>query len=93
MESFKAYHNDVLGLFDNMNINFDEKAKESITSILSRIDDFFRVQNERERIMVEQRDVLAKISSDAEQLRESLSEINEAYDLLDRICVLSNKRL
>jgi ActR/RegA family two-component response regulator len=91
--SFKAYHNDLLGLFENTDRCFDEKAIKSIKSILSKLDDFFRVQKERERIMIEQREALAKIASNAEELCELLAEKNESYDLLNRICEFSNRRL
>lgn len=93
LESFKAYHNDILSLFENTNLRFDEKAKESIKSILSKLDDFFRVQRERERIIMKQREALANIASDAEALSEHFSEKNESYDLLNRICEYSNIRL
>lgn len=93
LESFKAYHNDILGLFENTNISFDEKAKDSIKSILSKLDDFFRVQKERERIMMEQRETLAKIASDAEALSDYFADKDESYELLNRICEFSNRRL
>ena len=91
--SFKACHNDLLGMLENTDRRFDEKTIKSIKSILSKLDDFFRVQKERERIMIEQRESLAVIASDAEALSDLLAEKNESYDLLDRICQFSNRRL
>ena len=43
--------------------------------------------------MIEQREALANIASDAEALREILADKNESYDLLDRICNFANRRL
>ena len=43
--------------------------------------------------MIEQRNALAEISSDAEELREKLSEEGISYELLDQICTSSNRRL
>jgi len=92
IKSFKGFHNQLLNLFENRNREIDPATERAIKSILIEVERFFRVQKERERIMIEQRDALAQISSDAEELREILSEKGVSHALLDKICIVSNRR-
>ena len=92
IKSFKEFHNRLLTLFENREREIDSATEQAIKSILTKVEHFFRVQKERERIMIEQRNALAEISSDAEELREKLSEEGVSYELLDRICTMSNRR-
>lgn len=93
IKSFKEFHNDLLNIFENRNRIIDPDTESAIKSILDKVELFFTVQRERERIMIEQREALAEISSDAEALREKLGDQGESYDLLDRICTASSRRL
>lgn len=93
IKSFKAFHNDLLNIFENPGRVIDPETDRSIKSLLDKVEHFFTVQKERERIMVIQREALAEISGKAEELRENLSEQGETYDLLDRICTISGQRL
>lgn len=92
IKSFKGFHNQLLNLFENREREIDSDIERSIKSILTKVEHFFRVQKERERIMIEQRNALAEISSDAEELRETLSERGVSHELLDKICTVSNRR-
>lgn len=92
-KSFKGFHNQLLNLFENRDREIDSVTEQAIKSILTKVEHFFRVQKERERIMIEQRQALAEISSDAEELREKFSENGIVSELLDRICSTSNRRL
>ncbi len=92
IRSFKGFHNQLLNLFENPKREIDSTTEETIKSILTKVEHFFRVQKERESIMIEQRNALAEISSDAEELREKLSEEGVSYELLDKICDASNRR-
>ena len=92
IKSFKAFHNDLLSIFENQNRELGPETDEAIKSVLDRVEYFFTVQKERERIMIEQREALAEIGSDAEELREKLAEQGVSHDLLERICTISNRR-
>ena len=92
INSFKEFHNELLSLFGNGDREIDPGTDRSIQSILTKVEQFFRVQKEREKIMIEQRDALAEIASDAEELREKLSEKGIIHELLDKICAVSNRR-
>lgn len=93
IKSFKGFYNQLLTLFENHEREIDPATDRVIKSILSKVEHFFRVQKERERIMIEQRNALAQISSDAEELREKFSDQGESYELLNKICTMSNRRL
>ncbi len=93
LKSFKECHNALLEVFEDRQRNIDEKTEGAIKSMLSKLDDFFRAQQERERVILIQREALANISSDAEQLRELLPQGNEGAALLDRIYEHSLRRL
>jgi ActR/RegA family two-component response regulator len=93
IKSFKAFHNDLLSIFENRNREIGPETDEAIKSVMDRVEYFFTVQKERERIMIEQREALAEISSDAEELKETLAEKGETLELLERICELSSRRL
>jgi DNA-binding response OmpR family regulator len=92
IKSFKGFYNQLLNLFENRQREIDPATERAIKSILTKVEYFFRVQKEREKIMIEQRDALAEISSDAEELREKLSEKGVSHELLDKICAASNRR-
>jgi len=92
IKSFKDFHNDLLNLFENRQREINPATENHIKSILRKVEHFFTVQKERERIMIEQREALAEIASDAEELREKLLEQGESHELLERICSLSNRR-
>ena len=92
IKSFKGFHNQLLNLFENPKREIDSDTERTIKSILTKVEQFFRVQKEREKIMIEQRNALAEISSNAEELRETLSEDGISYELLDKICTTSNIR-
>jgi DNA-binding response OmpR family regulator len=92
IKSFKDFHNDLLNVFENRQRQIDPGIQRSIKSTLAKVEYFFKVQKERERIMIEQRETLAQIASDAEELREQLDEQGESHDLLEKICTLSNRR-
>jgi DNA-binding response OmpR family regulator len=92
IKSFKAFHNQLLNLFENRAREIDPDTERTIKSILTKVEQFFRVQKEREKIMIEQREALAEIASDAEELREKLAEKGISHELLDKICTASNRR-
>lgn len=92
IKSFKEFHNELLKVFENRKREIDTTTETAIESILDKVEHFFTVQKERERIMIEQREALAEIASDAEELREKLHEQGESHDLLERICETSNRR-
>ncbi len=92
LQSFKAFHNELLTLFEDREQAIDQKTDRHIKSILSKVEYFFRVQKEREKIMITQRDALAQIAGHAEELREQLTEKGGALPLLDRICTLAGQR-
>ncbi len=93
IQSFKEFHNDLLNIFENRNREIGQETENAIESLLDKVERFFVVQKERERIMVEQREALAEISSDAEELREKLLEQGTSHELLERICRTSQRRL
>jgi DNA-binding response OmpR family regulator len=92
IKSFKDFHNDLLNVFENQQRQIDPGIEKAIESLLGKVNHFFTVQKERERIMIEQREALAQIASDAEELREHLQEKGESHDLLEKICTASNRR-
>lgn len=92
IRSYKDFYNDLLNVFENRKREIDPATQKAIESILTKVEHFFTVQKERERIMIEQREALAEIASDAEELRENLLEQGESHDLLERICNVSNRR-
>jgi ActR/RegA family two-component response regulator len=93
IKSFKEFYNDLLKIFDDRHRPIDFETERSINSILGKVEFFFKVQKERERIMLEQREALAEISSNAEELREKLLEQGESHELLDNICTAANRRI
>jgi DNA-binding response OmpR family regulator len=92
IKSFKEFHNELLNVFENRAQEISPATQKAIESILAKVENFFTVQKERERIMIEQREAMAEIASDAEELREKLFEQGESHDLLERICSVANRR-
>ena len=92
IKSYKEFYNDLLNIFEDPSRQIDTKTEKAINAVLEKVKHFFTVQKECERIMIEQREAMAKISSDAEELRERLLDEGESHDLLERICTLANHR-
>jgi DNA-binding NtrC family response regulator len=93
IKSFKEFHNELLNMFENPERVIDPAADQAIKSILTKVEYFFRVQKEREKIMLEQREALAEISSAAEELRDTFSDRGISHELLEKICNVSSRRL
>jgi DNA-binding response OmpR family regulator len=93
IRSFKEFHSDLLHIFENPSRPIDPETENAINAVLEKVEHFFTVQKEREKIMIEQREALARISSDAEELRDKLLDEGVSHDLLEKICEVSNRRL
>lgn len=93
IQMYKALHDEILNLFKNRNSHTDDELHELLRSINTKIDHFFRAQKEWERIILTQREALGNIAVLAEQLKEDISQTEPSFNLFEKICEESNRRI
>ncbi len=69
-----------------------EIARASI-SLNEKIDKIFMALKESEKFALAQRERLAHIAANAEQIKSHLCETHPSYSLIDEICNYSGERL
>jgi len=93
IKSFKEFHNELLNLFENRCREINPDTDRAIQALLTKVEHFFTVQRERERIMISQRETLAEIACTASEFRDRLAEEGTSHDLLEKICLLADRRI
>jgi len=81
---------DVLAM--NAALSHDEKEK-ILQSLKNKLDTILSALNQRERIILLQREALSNISHYALQMQDKSSADNPLYGLIERICAESSKRI
>ncbi|MFH1673732.1 MAG: response regulator [Pseudomonadota bacterium] len=90
---YKTLHNEILNLLENKHDLAEDERHKLLKSLDTKIDHFFRAQKEWEKVILVQRDALAKIGAYAEELKEYISQTGPSYSLLEKICEESGRRL
>lgn len=90
---YKTLHNDILNLLENKHNLTDDERYKLLQSLNTKIDYFFRAQKEWEKIILVQREALAKIGAYVEELKEYIGQTAPSYSLIEKICEESNRRL
>ncbi len=90
---YKTLHNEVLNLLENKHDLTDDERHQLLKSLDTKIDHFFRAQKEWEKVVLIQREALAKIGAYVEQLKEHITPTDPSYGFVEKICEESNRRL
>ena len=90
---YRDIHNEILDLLERQKHINDEESHMMLKALDRKIDSFFRVQKNWEKILIEQRDALARIAPLAEQLRTSFPEDDPAQAIIFKILEASDIRL
>lgn len=90
---YKEMHNEILNLMENQKIIDDEEMHRSLKSLDSKIDHFFKTQQNWERIIITQRDSLSNIIPLVEELKERSNGQKDMIELLNQILKLADNRL
>lgn len=90
---YKGLHNDVMDLLEKRSQISGDQCQAMLRSIETRIDHFFKAQKDWERVIIGQREALARIGAYVEQLREIADYEGDAGKLLDAITQEANRRI
>jgi ActR/RegA family two-component response regulator len=90
---YRTLHDEILDLLKIKHELSDEDFYKRINMVDRKLDRFFQVQSEWERIMLVQKEALSNIGQYAEMMREELDEATPGFDLLEKICDEAAKRL
>jgi len=93
IQIYKGLHEEILNLLERKDIPTDDERHNVLKSLDAKIDHFFRAQKNWERIIIIQKEALAKIAGYAEKLREDTPQKDPNYDLVEKICEESSKRI
>lgn len=93
IQTYKVLHNEILDLLGNRHSLSEDEIYEWLKSLDKKLDHFFLAQKQYEKIIIHQRETLAKIGAYAEQLRESCSEENKAWALIEKICAEAHQKI
>ena len=93
IRNYKTLHNEILSLIENKDSLTDDELHNILKKLDKKIDHFFQAQKERERIIIRQKEALGKIAGFAEQLKDAVTEADNSYVLVGKICEETNKRI
>ena len=93
IELYKSIKEEIMNLFKNKSSMTDIEIVRALISLNEKIDKIFMALKESEKFALEQRESLAHIASNAEQMKLHISETHESYGLIDEICNYSSRRL
>ncbi|MBW1842358.1 MAG: response regulator [Deltaproteobacteria bacterium] len=93
IHNYKTLHNEILSLIENKDSLTDDELHNMLKTLDKKIDRFFKAQKERERIIIRQKEALGKIAGFAEQLKDAVTEADNSYVLVGKICEETNKRI
>ena len=93
IQIYKTLHEEILNLLERKDIPTDDERHDVLKSLDAKIDHFFRAQKNWERILIIQKEALANIAGYAEKLREDTPQTDTNYDMVEKICKESNKRI
>ena len=93
MNIYKDFNKDVKILFETMS-DCDKESKQNLMKwIDDKIYSFLVNQRRWEEVILEQRDSLSEIGRYGEELREKVDSDDELFDLVEKICIASEKRI
>jgi DNA-binding NtrC family response regulator len=90
---YKTLHSELLSLLENRDNLLEETLHDRLRSLGTKIDKLFGAQKEWERIILAQSESLARIAGYAEQLKEMLAQSDSFYQLVEKICEESTRRI
>ena len=93
IKTYKNLHNNILGLIGDKENLPGEEVHKLINTLDTKIDMLFKAQKERERIIINQKEALGKISFLAGQIIDELEGQDVAYGLVKQIYEESKKRI
>ncbi len=91
--TYKTLHNEILRLAETSEEMDNEDGEATLKSIETKIDYFFHMQKEWERIILVQRESLSNIASLSEQALDIVNENPELKKLLEKIISEANNRV
>ncbi len=92
IDLYMELHNEILNIVEKSNLA-NEESHQMIRSLDSKMDNFFKVLKKWEKIIIEQRDVIANISFNAEQLMDEVSQNKLPKELVEKIYQQSCQRI
>lgn len=90
---YKSLQSDFATLISKKEELSIEDQNELLDSMKTNLDLLFSAQKDRERVIYLQREALGIISGYAEQLRENEADKDLKYELIEKICAESSKRI
>lgn len=93
IQTYKVLHDEILDLLENRHILSENEIHEWLKSLDKKLDHFFQAQKQYEKIIIHQRESLGKIGAYAEQLRDSCSEDNKSWAMIEKICAEAHQRI
>lgn len=92
IEIYKSIQNEIINLVETRSAMSDKELDHALLALNDQIDKLFRTLKESERILLLQRESLARIASLAEELNSGPRE-DSFQHLVEEICFRSNTRL
>jgi len=93
IEIYKSIRRDIMDLIKNKANMTDMELDRALVSLNEKIDKIFMALKESEKFALAQREYLAHIAANMEQIKLHIPETHESYNLIDEICKYSSKRL
>ena len=93
IELYKRIQGEIVNLIKNKSNMTDIEFDRALMSLNEIIDKIFIALKESEKFALVQREYLAYIAANAEQIKSHISETHQSYSLIDEICKYSSKRL
>lgn len=93
LQIYKTLHNQLLNLLENRKDLSDDQLQPMLRTLGSKIDHVFGMQKEYETIIQTQTEALEKIEGYIETLRGAVPRESPYYEVVEKICEESKKRI
>lgn len=93
IELYKDIQGEIINLIKNKSNMTDIELDKTMVSLNEKLDKIFMALKESQKFALVQREYLAHIAANAEQIKSHMSETHQSYSLIDEICNYSSKRL
>ncbi len=93
IEHYKSIQGEIINFIRNKSNMTDIELDRALMSLNKKIDKIFMALKQSEKFALVQRECLAHIAANAEQIKSHFSETHQFYSLINEICKYSSTRL
>jgi len=93
LEMYRTLHDQIIEVFEEGRLYNNEQRHQYLQSIDGKCDCIFNTFRNWERIIVDQRERLARIAFSAEQLRDTIPITDQSYPLIENVMKEAGGRL